>query len=453
MRVNWARGTVVGLALWALGGPAAAQPSPPKSPAPAAKPAPAAAQPAPAAATPAPAAATPAPAAPPAAKPAPTAPAPAAATPAALTAPTPKRLLKAGRLGKAARGQRRLVVVDAPAKPKAPAAPPGSFEALLASSESIGDLARTLEPYTELCNEELDMTRRQCEVVRTYLRGVLAKRVFNGEAEAGALVVGPYAAKQGGRSLTLRGCVACAQPVSGDRRHLVTVRPPQKIGGAELKGLDVTSVKVPHASAHVADIWQRDVGSKLRTELVYKLGPAWTQKVAKAKAPRKGPAPALPAFDDGSGEVRGLGLQLLGYRVYSRCSGAVLASSPKSAFPVPVEPAADCPKPEVKVASSQPLGRQPDPRWPYVLSVGDIRKTFDGIRGQVQACYLQFQIPGQAELEVEIGGLDGNVLAVKVSGLFEDTPTADCIAAALSVARFPNFRAKSMKVPYNFFLR
>ena len=193
--------------------------------------------------------------------------------------------------------------------------------------------------------------------------------------------------------------------------------------------------------------------------MVYKLGPLWTQKAPKALPPPKrareaGPPSAPPVWLDGTGEIRGLGLQLLAYRVYSRCSGEILTSSPKSAFPIPVEPAADCPKPEVPiVASTQPAVRQPDPRWPYVLSVGDIRKTMDANRGQVYACYLQFQIPGQAELEVEIGGMDGNVVGVKISGLFEDTPTGDCIAAALSVARFPSFRAKSMKVPYNFFLR
>jgi hypothetical protein len=441
MRITWALGTVVGLAVWALSGGAAAQPTPPnspqqKTPAPAGK------------GAPAPAPAKPVPK--PAGKPATPKPAVAAPGSAVVIAPAPKRQLKR------MKGLRKpgLAVVDAPPKPRPPAAPPGSFEALLATSEDVGDLARTLEPFTELCNEELDMTRRQCEVVRGYLRTVLARRVFRSAVEPGALVIGPYTVRAGGRTVTLRGCVACTVPVPGDRRHYVTVRPPQKLGSPEFKGLDLTSVRVPHASAHVAEIWQRDVGSKLQTELVYKLGAPWTQKAPKQPKPRKGaPPPPPPAWEDGTGEVRGLSLQLLGYRVYSRCSGEVLVSSPKSAFPVPVVPAADCPKIAPKVAASQPLVRQPDPRWPYVLSVGDIRRSMDVIRGQVQACYMQFQIPGEAELELEIGGLDGNVVGVKVSGLFEDTPTGDCIAAAVSVARFPNFRAKSMKVPYSFFLR
>jgi hypothetical protein len=113
----------------------------------------------------------------------------------------------------------------------------------------------------------------------------------------------------------------------------------------------------------------------------------------------------------------------------------------------------DCPKPAPKTAATQPGVRQPDPSWPYVLSVGEIRRAMDAVRGQVQACYLQFQIPGTAEIEIDIGGMDGNVLGVKVSGKFEDTPTGDCVSAAVSAARFPNFRATSMKVPYNFFLR
>ncbi|MBI5482284.1 MAG: hypothetical protein HY906_25740, partial [Deltaproteobacteria bacterium] len=331
-------------------------------------------------------------------------------------------------------------------------------EALLGSAEDIGDLARTLEPFTELCNEDRDMTRRQCEVVRAYLRGVLQRRVFRADVEPGALVVGPYAQKQGGRALTLRGCVACRQPVAGDRRHLVTVRVPAKVTPDELKGLDVTTLKVPHPSAHVGELWERDVGSKLRAEFVHKLGPVWTQKTGKGKTRRPGAAPGKAGWpkgwDDGSGEIRGLTMNLLGYRVYNRCTGDVLMASPKAAFKVPV-PAnqPDCPKPEVKVAASQPGVRQADPTWPYVLSVGEIRRSMDAVRGQVRACYLQFQIPGTAELEIDIGGMDGNVLGVRIVGKFDDTPTGDCVVSALGAARFPNFRATSMKVPYNFYLQ
>ena len=251
---------------------------------------------------------------------APPPPGPAAAkTPAKASAPPgATKAPDKGRPTKKVRVVRRLQVVETPPKPKV-VAPPGSFEALLGTAETIGDLARTIEPFTELCNEQRDMTRRQCEVVRHYLRGVLGRRVFHSDVEKGALVIGPYSLKQGGRTLTLRGCLACDHPVPGDLKHLVTVRPPQKLASAEVKGQDVTTVKVPHPSAHVAEIWQRNVGSKLRAEVVFKLGPGWTQKVPKGKV-RK--------WDEFGAEVRGLGMQLLGYRVYSRCSGDVLASSP-----------------------------------------------------------------------------------------------------------------------------
>ena len=438
---------VLGVAMAALATPAAAQTPPPA----AGQPAPAASKAPPPTATKAPAP-TPAPAAKaPAAAPAAPA-APAAKTPAARPAATPDRR-PAQRAVKGHRGLRRPVVVDAPVRPRV-TGPPGSFEALLGSAEDIGDLARTLEPFTELCNEDRDMTRRQCEVVRAYLRNVLQRRTFRSDVEPGALVVGPYVQKQGGRMLTLRGCVACSHPVAGDRRHLVTVRPPAKVTAEELKGLDVTALKVPHPSAHVGELWEREVGSKLRAEFVGKLGPVWTQKTGKGKVPRKGAPASKGGWDDGSGEIRGLALNLLGYRVYNRCTGDVLVASPKAAFKVPV-PAnqPDCPKPEVKVAASQPGVRQPDPIWPYVLSVGEIRRSMDAVRGQVRACYLQFQIPGTAELEIDIGGLDGNVLGVKILGKFEDTPTGDCVVSALGAARFPNFRATSMKVPYNFYLQ
>lgn len=55
----------------------------------------------------------------------------------------------------------------------------------------------------------------------------------------------------------------------------------------------------------------------------------------------------------------------------------------------------------------------------------------------------------RAELEIDIGGLDGNALGVKIVCKFEDSPTEDCVISALDAARLPSFRATSMKVPYN----
>jgi hypothetical protein len=364
-----------------------------------------------------------------------------------------KRPEKAAKAGRPARpGKTGRVTVVAPPLPSAAAiaAPPGSYEALLATTQEIGNLARTLEPFTELCQEEQDMTRRQCEVVRGYLREALRTRAFRGTVETGALAISPYRLKQGGRTVTLRGCVACQKPVVGDVKHLVTVRPPARLG-VEPKGLDITTLKIAHASAHVAEIWQDEVGSKLEVELLYKLGPGWTQKAARlwpGRTGKDGPPPA-----DSAGEVRGLGLSLLGYRIFNRCTGDVLASSPKSAGRVAVVRGPDCPALELDVPVTQPAVRQPNPRWPYVLSVGDIRRTMDSVRGQVYACYLQFQIPGDVDLEIDVGGLDGNVLGVKLTGKLEDTPTAECITSAVGMARFPNFRAASMKIPYSFFLR
>ena len=145
---------LVGVALGAPVAPAAAQPTPP----PAAR------------STAAPVARGPAPAA--------------AARPTSVRPGAPDRPGKRPAL-KGSRGLRRPIVVDAPVRPRGPAGPPGSFEALLGTSEDIGDLARTLEPFTELCNEDRDMTRRQCEVVRGYLRGVLQRRVFRSDHEDG----------------------------------------------------------------------------------------------------------------------------------------------------------------------------------------------------------------------------------------------------------------------------
>jgi len=344
------------------------------------------------------------------------------------------------------------VVVRAPQQRQALAAPPGSYEALVAHAEVVEDLGRMLEPFTEKCTEERDMTRRQCEVVRAYLRRVLERRVFVSGVEGGSLVVGPYEEKSGGRTLVLYGCLACKRPVAGDvplflvaDAHDSKTKVKEKAvrpSGLPYPVPEVARLVVAHPSQHVAETWQAEVGSKLRAELVFRLGRAWQERLAGRKETGQGR------------DVRGLFVHVVGYRVYDRCTGDVLLASPQVAFKASVARAQpDCPKREVKVAASQPAARQPDPSWPYVLSVGDIRRTMDSIRGQVRACYLQFQIPGSVELEVEVGGMDGNVLSVRVGGKFEETPTGDCVTAAVSAARFPRFRAASMKVPYRFYLQ
>jgi hypothetical protein len=360
------------------------------------------------------------------------------------------------RHAKGVAGARGRVLVEVAPRPRTRSYPPGSFEALRSTAESMGELARTLEPFTELCNEERDMTRRQCEVVRGHLRNALAQRVFRGPVEPEALAAGSYLPKQGGRTVVLHGCVACARPVMGDRRQLITVRRPRSVTASEVQAVEIASVKIPHASKQAAQKWEREVGAKLAAELIYKLGPSWTQKAERGKA-RDGTSVARRPWDDGSGEIRGVSLELLGYRIYQRCTGAILASSPKSASSVPVEAGqTDCVVPEPKTrppAGATVPENTPDPTWPYVLSVSDIRRTMDGVRGQVNACYLQFQIPGAVELEFDVTGMDGQVMEIRVVGKFEDTPTGDCVATAVGGARFPHFRARSIKIPYQFFLR
>ena len=59
---------------------------------------------------------------------------------------------------------------------------------------------------------------------------------------------------------------------------------------------------------------------------------------------------------------------------------------------------------------------------------------------------------GKADLAIEIVS-DGTVKSVKLSGDFLDTPTGDCIVAAVKATTFPPFRNPSVKITYPFILR
>lgn len=89
---------------------------------------------------------------------------------------------------------------------------------------------------------------------------------------------------------------------------------------------------------------------------------------------------------------------------------------------------------------------------PQTLSRSQIVDGMRSVKPGVQACYERYKVPGLATVQVMIGK-SGRVDLARTRGLFSDTPTGQCVAAAVERARFPRFTGEPITITYPFVLR
>ena len=83
---------------------------------------------------------------------------------------------------------------------------------------------------------------------------------------------------------------------------------------------------------------------------------------------------------------------------------------------------------------------------------GVIQAGMRAIKGAVQRCYDRYKVPGLANVQVRIGRT-GLVESARIRGIFSQTPTGACVAAAARRARFPRFTGDPITITYPFILR
>ena len=93
-----------------------------------------------------------------------------------------------------------------------------------------------------------------------------------------------------------------------------------------------------------------------------------------------------------------------------------------------------------------------DENLPEQLKPSDIQKGMAGIKGRVQNCYAQYNVPGMVNVTVTINP-SGRVSSAQVTGKFAGTPTGTCVASAVKGASFPRFKGSAMSgIDYPFML-
>jgi hypothetical protein len=155
----------------------------------------------------------------------------------------------------------------------------------------------------------------------------------------------------------------------------------------------------------------KTVAPRLRTQVVFTLGSTeWTQKGA-----------------------RGLKFVPLGWRLFDRCTGVVLASEPPSARPAPIDPSCPPPPPPEK-----------RPELPDRLSPSQIMTAMEPVREAARACAKAEKLSGTLTLSLAVSP-EGEIKEVRFSGPLAGSKgnpsrAEACLEKPLSVVRFPAFR-------------
>ena len=159
------------------------------------------------------------------------------------------------------------------------------------------------------------LAQRQCRVIRAARAGKVRATTFVVRANPSAFQVGAWDPAKKSLPITLHGCLACNQPVDvGGKKLYLDARP---TGGAAppAAGAVIHQSGRVFADQAAAEAWKKDVVPRLRVELVVRLpdgDPVWHR-----------------------GGRDGVGVTVLGYRVYDPCDGGIVCASPTATRPAP----------------------------------------------------------------------------------------------------------------------
>jgi hypothetical protein len=281
-----------------------------------------------------------------------------------------------------------------------------------------------------------DFMRRQCEGVKEARGQVTSGQIYLIESDGGAISVGNFDKAKAGIPFTVRGCLACAQPVEfGADKRYVTTKGNTTVQGGALRGPEVYKGLYRVATDAQADRFLKTVVPRLETELLFKVparADAWSE-----------------------GGTRGYAVELVGVRVYDPCDGTIVHAQPAADKPAP-DPAAcagEAVQPE-KPKDDKPkdADKPKQPELPQRLSTSDIQNAMAPVRSEVNACFATYGVAGDEKVTLEITG-DGALKSAKLTKDFIDTPTGECILRAVKKATFPKFKAASMTINFPFILR
>ncbi len=294
-----------------------------------------------------------------------------------------------------------------------------AFAALAATAQRITHLDGVVWALTTSCDKGDDTAKRQCRRVRDARAAELAGKLLVIDGDADAFSVGKYDRGKKAVAVALRACIRCAGIAVDGRTWLVTG------SGAPPRGDGPVIAALYDNARGFAD----EAGAR-----------AWAAAVARVKVELVVRIPAHPVWQaDGK---QGVMLDIVGYRVFQPCDGAIVISSPRSG-PAPADKA---------TCSKHAEPPPPEEHVPDELSTDAIREAMKPGVSVSHICFDHFHVAGTARLKLTVNG-NGDVVEVHQTGDFAGTPTGECLEKAVSSLKFPRTAQTQQTVNYPIVLR
>jgi hypothetical protein len=289
-----------------------------------------------------------------------------------------------------------------------------TFDGKAGGAQRIRRIENVVWALTAPCDKGDDTQQRQCRHVRDVRAAELAGATLYIDGELDAFDVGGWDAAKKSAPFSLSGCIRCAGvDVDGKTYYLVATGAPPTWDGGKLRAAKIHDNAKTFADEAAAKAWAKTVAN-VRVQLLVKI-------------------PAKPKWQ--VQDKAGLAFDIVGYRVYTPCDGAIVAASPTSAA---------APADKKQCAAVTVPAAEPVPTGPVVesLSLSMIKDAMQPVVAASAACFETFGVAGKAKLKITILG-DGTVGKYEQQGEFIDTPTGECIDKAMKTVTFP--RSKKPK--------
>ena len=311
---------------------------------------------------------------------------------------------------------RALIIVSLLAA--TPALANDTFESKAQGAQRINRLENLVWALTAPCDAGDDTQNRQCRKVRDTRAAELAGATLLVEADREAFDIGAWSAQKKSMPLSLSACVRCAGvEIDGKTYYVIANKdgnpPPRFKGGGKVEVGALTDIAKQFSDEKSATAFAK-ANTNARVQLVVKL-----------------PAKVKSSID--SRQV--IHLDVLAYRVFSPCDGAVLLSTPKSG---PVE---------ADKKQCGPIAGGKDGAEVDVLTPALINEAMRPVVELANKCFTKHGVGGKAKLKITIAG-DGSVAKYEQQGDFVFTPTGNCIDSAMTKASFPRSKKSKTSLTY-----
>jgi hypothetical protein len=298
-----------------------------------------------------------------------------------------------------------------------------TFESKAAGAQRLKHIDDLVWALTATCDRGDDTQNRQCKKLRDGRVAELANATLIVEADHEAFKVSAWNPQTRSVPLALDSCIRCnGIEVDGKTWFVVGTKdgsPAPTWKGAKLVTGSLHANARPFGDEASAKVWAK-TASQSAVQLLVHVGPKARQTI------------------DGKNV---LALDVLGYRVFSRCDGGIVCASPKSQA-VELETRDKTACGTIASGATAAAGDVLDALTPKLIS-----QTLRPIDADARACGVRHGVHGAGKVRLTVAA-DGSVVSAESSGVFANTKAGECIEALVKQVTFAKTKKEKTVFSY-----